>query len=320
MERVQFSNFKVRFFSECWCSADVLLFSWFFLHYLNKNSYSIIYKRCFSKNFINFSRTGGAGAQGAAANGVVEHKEKPGPQSVRFEQYFLFFVIWMSGLVNRNFVPFQRNFIWLYLNLAANLTIRECAYCKSHKIINSMYSYFLQGTCWICWCMYFMKYSVYVSFLRFHFPIYYLPYVLQYLLIFSLLYAFTSIQSTIVLTYICTLVPDGATRKSNNRRVLTLKTRTWLNSSSKKAWKTRVTWVKTWNTRAKFKLDSCSNSTAWNSMKLELDKKWAWSGTSIYYLQIRSAKKGPFCIQWSVYQQRPDASCFLLFLCSDFLL
>ena len=169
MERVQFSNFKVRFFSECWCSADVLLFSWFFLHYLNKNSYSIIYKRCFSKNFINFSRTGGAGAQGAAANGVVEHKEKPGPQSVRFEQYFLFFVIWMSGLVNRNFVPFQRNFIWLYLNLAANLTIRECAYCKSHKIINPIYSYFCKepvefaGACisWNTLCMYLFYVSIF---------------------------------------------------------------------------------------------------------------------------------------------------------------
>ena len=98
-------------------------------------------------------------------------------------------------------------------------------------------------------------------------------------------------------------MPDGATRKSNNRRVLTLKTRTWLNSSSKKAWKTRVTWVKTRNTRAKFKLDSCSNSTVWNLIKLELDENWAWSGTSLYYLQIRSAQKGPFCIPRSVYQQ-----------------
>ena len=46
-----------------------------------------------------------------------------------------------------------------------------------------------------------------------------------------------------------------------------------------KTWKPHVTWAKTRNTPTKFELDTCSNSTVWNSMKLEIDKKTARSGT-----------------------------------------
>ena len=50
-----------------------------------------------------------------------------------------------------------------------------------------------------------------------------------------------------------------------------------------KTWKTPDTWPKTRNTQVKFKLNTCSNMTVWNLMKLELDKKWARSGTSKNY-------------------------------------
>ena len=42
-----------------------------------------------------------------------------------------------------------------------------------------------------------------------------------------------------------------------------------------KTWKTRITRAKTRNTWAKVELDTCLNSTVWNSMKLELHSKWA---------------------------------------------
>ena len=48
----------------------------------------------------------------------------------------------------------------------------------------------------------------------------------------------------------------------------------------KKTRKIRITRAKTRNTWVKFELDTCSNSTVWNLIKLELDKNWAWSGTS----------------------------------------
>ena len=54
-----------------------------------------------------------------------------------------------------------------------------------------------------------------------------------------------------------------------------------------KTWKTRITRPKPRKTRAKFELHMCSNSTVWNSMKLELDKKWARSGTSRYTTSAR---------------------------------
>ena len=76
---------------------------------------------------------------------------------------------------------------------------------------------------------------------------------------------------------------EWATQNSKTRRALTLKTQTRLNSSSKKIWKTRITRAKTRNTWANVELDTCLNSKVWNSMKLELDIKWA--RTSISKLQ-----------------------------------
>ena len=62
----------------------------------------------------------------------------------------------------------------------------------------------------------------------------------------------------------------------------------------KKTWKTRITWSKTRSTRAKVELGTCSNSTVWNSMKLELAIKWAGSST-ISYQQVKYYfKKGFF--------------------------
>ena len=119
-------------------------------------------------------------------------------------------------------------------------------------------------------------------------------------------------------------MPDRATGNSNTWRVLTLRTQTLLNWSSnkpeelvlikpkleystsfnpqnsnsaklglKKIWRTRITGSKTQYTRAKLEPDTCSNSTVWDSMKLELYKNWAWSGTSTYVnIQLQSF----FCI------------------------
>ena len=56
-----------------------------------------------------------------------------------------------------------------------------------------------------------------------------------------------------------------------------------------KAWKTRITRAKTQNTRPNVELDTCSNSTVWNSMKLELDIMWARSSTNFSY-QIHTYK------------------------------
>ena len=48
----------------------------------------------------------------------------------------------------------------------------------------------------------------------------------------------------------------------------------------KKTWKSHLTGAKTRNTLAKVELDTCSNSTLWNLMKLELNIRWACSSTS----------------------------------------
>ena len=57
------------------------------------------------------------------------------------------------------------------------------------------------------------------------------------------------------------LVLERATRNSITQRVLTLKTQTRLNSSSKKPEKTCITQAKTQNTRAKVEHDICWNLT-----------------------------------------------------------
>ena len=44
-----------------------------------------------------------------------------------------------------------------------------------------------------------------------------------------------------------------------------------------KTWKNHIIRAKSQNTRAKLKLDTCSNWTVWNLMKLKHDKNWAWS-------------------------------------------
>ena len=49
-----------------------------------------------------------------------------------------------------------------------------------------------------------------------------------------------------------------------------------------KTWKTLITGAKTWNTWAKVELDTCSNSTVWNSIKLELKIKWSHSSANSY--------------------------------------
>ena len=49
-----------------------------------------------------------------------------------------------------------------------------------------------------------------------------------------------------------------------------------------KTWKTHITRGKTQNTLPEVELDTCLYSPFWNLMKLELDKKWAQSGTTIY--------------------------------------
>ena len=50
----------------------------------------------------------------------------------------------------------------------------------------------------------------------------------------------------------------------------------------KKTWITRIFQAKTQDTRAKVELDTCTNLTVWNSMKFELDLKWACSSASVY--------------------------------------
>ena len=87
-----------------------------------------------------------------------------------------------------------------------------------------------------------------------------------------------------------TLVPNRATRNSNTRQVLTLKTQTRL----EKTWKTRITRAKTWNTQAKVELDTCLNSTVWNSMKLELDvNSISWLNT-LYEIFSPSFSQGSY--------------------------
>ena len=78
------------------------------------------------------------------------------------------------------------------------------------------------------------------------------------------------------------LAPDQATRNSNTGRILTLKTQTRLNSSSIKP-ENSYYLSENPNTLAKVNHVTSSNLTIWNSMKLELNKKWARSGTSRYF-------------------------------------
>ena len=78
-------------------------------------------------------------------------------------------------------------------------------------------------------------------------------------------------------------MPDRATGNSNTRRVLTLRTQTLLNWSSNKPeelvliepkleiLKQHLSLIHVWTLRFE---------TQWNSMKLDLDKKWARLGTT----------------------------------------
>ena len=66
----------------------------------------------------------------------------------------------------------------------------------------------------------------------------------------------------------------------------------WAKLELENTWKTRITQANTRNTGAKVELDTCSNSTDWNSMKLELNIKWAHSSTTIYHWN--SDIKNPF--------------------------
>ena len=78
-------------------------------------------------------------------------------------------------------------------------------------------------------------------------------------------------------------MPDRATGNSNTRRVLTLRTQTLLNWSSNKPeelvliepkleiLKQNLSLIHVWTLRFE---------TQWNSMKLDLDKKWARLGTT----------------------------------------
>ena len=103
------------------------------------------------------------------------------------------------------------------------------------------------------------------------------------------------------------LVLERATQNLKTRRALFLKTQTRPTSSSKKPEKLVLLEPKLEILEQRFKLklqklvlfelNTCSNSTFWNSMKLKLDKKWAQSSA----IKIRYISGDFF---WKLYPVR----------------